>query len=456
MIQNENLCVSAEQLQLTKARIPGLFLKYAVPGVIGLLFIGIQTVIDGIFLSHFAGARALASVNLILPCYNFMIAIAIVIGIGCQAFIGIRLGQSEIKTANNALTSAFFFLAIFSSVVSILIFSSSRFLAGLLGADEILMEDAVRYIRALAPFLPALTLMFLGDYMLKVAGRPVFATCVMSGTVILNIILDFIFIGKLGWGVSGAGLATGIAFTAGAFCNVPVMFDRKQTLCIQRGHFKWRILGQMFYNGSSEGVSELSAGISIFMFNLILMKHFGADGVAAFTALGYVLFIGVTVFLGISDGVIPIISYNHGNQKPERVKATVFLGARTNLCIGILLFSILLVSGKWLMSLFFKSEETAVLDLAMQGAGIYAFAFLFNGLNILASGYFTAIGNAKISMIVSLSRGLIFITLGILILPRLFGIESIWYVIPIAEFCTFLISAGLFLRTTLHRPDPAK
>lgn len=446
MTEVKSICISEEQHELAVDRIPRLFFKYAVPGVIGLLFLGIQAVIDGIVLSHFAGARALASVSLVLPCYNLMVAMAIVIAIGCQALIGIRLGQSDIRSANNALTTAFVFLAVFSIGMSAAIYSMAGPLVGWLGADDVLRSDSVAYIRAISPFFPCLTLMFLGDYILKISGRPVYATCIMSGTVLVNILLDLLFVGLWGWGVAGAGVSTGIAFTLGAICNVPTMFNLKQAVCVRLGRFRWRLLGQMFYNGSSEGISELSAGISIFMFNWVMMTYVGPDGVAAFTVLGYILFIGVTVFLGISDGIIPIMSYNYGNNRQERVKSVLFLAARTNLIIGVSLFTLLLVGGKWVVALFFKSSETGVLDMAMQGASVYAVAFLFNGLNILASGFFTALGDAKWSVIVSLCRGLIFIALGVFCFPLWFGLKGIWLVIPVAELCTFLISLMLVYR----------
>lgn len=446
MMQKEDLCLRREQQELATAGVTRLFVKYAVPGVIGLLFLGIQAVIDGLVLSHFAGARALASVNLILPCYNLIIAAALVTGIGCQTLVGLRLGQSDVRGANEALTTAFVFLTVFSAAMSALMFGLARPIAGWMGADASLLEGSVSYIRTLVPFFPMLCLMFLGDYMLKIAGRPVRATMIMSVTVVLNIVLDLLFVGRWGWGISGAGLATGIAFTIGACCNVPLMFDRRQTVCIQRGRFRLRTLGQMLYNGSSEGISELSAGISVFMFNIVLMRTLGADGVAAFTALAYILFIGVTVFLGISDGVIPIVSYNYGSGQQERVRAVAGLAARTNLIIGGLLFGLLWIAGERIVALFFRGDEAQVLDIAVKGASLYAFAFLFNGLNILASGYFTAIGNARKSVIVSLCRGLIFISLGIFWLPRWLGGEGIWYVIPAAECCTLLVVLFLFSR----------
>lgn len=442
-MQSKEINVSREHAELTEGKIPRLFVKYAVPGVIGLLFLGIQAVIDGIVLSHFAGARALASVSLILPCYNFIIAAALVTGIGCQTLTGLSLGMADRQRANDALTTAFTFLAVFSAVGSGLIFGLARPIAVGLGADAELVEGSVDYIRTLVPFFPMLSLMFLGDYMMKIEGQPGRATRIMSATVVVNIALDLLFVGRWGWGITGAGLATGIAFTAGACCNVPPMFSRRRTVCVQRGRFRWRLLGQMVYNGSSEGISELSAGISVFMFNLVLMRYIGADGVAAFTALEYILFIGVTVFLGVADGMIPIVSYNYGNGRRGRVRAVVALAARTNLAVGLLLFATLWIGGEQVVKLFFREGETGVVEIAVKGAALYAFAFLFNGFNILVSGYFTAIGNAKWSVVVSLLRGLVFIALGIYCFPRWMGLQGIWYVIPAAELCTLLVA--LFL-----------
>lgn len=431
-----------EQLLLTGS-IPHLFLKYALPGVAGLLFLGLQSVVDGLMLGRFVGAHALASVNVVLPCYSLMTAVVIVIGVGCQTIIGISLGRSDRQEANNALTSLFYFLIGFSVLISGLFVIFAEPIVHLLGANEILQPGSIAYLRVLAPFFPVLAAMFFGDYILKAMGHPVYASSVMGATVLLNIGLDLVFVGLLGWEIKGAALSTGIAFTVGAMCNLPFLFNRKQVVCVQRGQYKNRLVWNAFYNGSSEGMSELAVAITVFLFNITMMKYLGENGVAAFTVLNYVLFISVTVFLGVSDGIIPIISYNYGAGKPDRIRAVVKLAAKTNLVIGTSLFLLLFFLGDRIISLFLKSGETDTLAIASYGVSIYSFAFLLNGLNILASSYFTAMGNAKVSIIISLLRGLVFVAIGILVYPSVFGINAIWYDIPIAEFCTFFVSAWL-------------
>lgn len=442
---SENMAVyrrEREKLLLT-GNIPHLFLKYALPGVAGLMFLGLQSVVDGLMLGRFVGAHALASVNVVLPCYSLMTALAIVIGVGCQTIIGISLGRSDRQEANDALTSLFYFLVGFSTLISLLFVVFAEPIVGLLGANEILQPGSVTYLRTLAPFFPVLSAMFFGDYMLKAMGHPIYASTVMGATVLLNASLDLLFVGVLGWEIQGAALSTGIAFMAGAICNVPFLFNRKQVICVQHGHYKKRLVWNAFYNGSSEGMSELAVAITVFLFNITMMRYLGESGVAAFTVLNYVLFISVTIFLGVSDGIIPIISYNYGADKPERIRSVVKLAARTNLIIGTSLFLLLFFFGEKIISLFLKNGETETLSIAAYGVSIYSFAFLVNGLNILASSYFTAIGNAKVSIIISMLRGLVFVAVGILVYPLIFGIDAIWYDIPIAEVCTLFVSAWL-------------
>lgn len=445
------MSISATELSLREGKIAPLFRKYAIPSVISLLFVGLQTIIDGVIVGNYAGSNALASISLILPCYSFMAAMAIVVGIGCQTLISIKLGEKKHQAANDAFKSAFIFISVFSVLVCFFAYFFTAEIAILLGADKILFKDAVSYLGILIPFFPLIALLFFSDYAIKSMGKPIYSMIVMSSSVILNILLDLLFIVVFDMGTMGAGLATGLALGTGAMLNLPIMFGSKNIVSLKLGRFNWKMVKQMIYNGSSEGVTEVSAGISTLLFNLALMHYVGANGVAAFTAINYVFFIGVIIFLGISDGVIPIVSYNFGANNWDRVRQVLKLAVKSNFTIGVIIFLLLLFFGKDIIALFFRKEEMEVLSIATKGASVYAFAFLINGLNILSASYFTAIGNAKISIIISLLRGLIFIGIGIYILPQLFGIEGIWFAVPIAEILT-LIASFYLVRKSLKHP----
>lgn len=447
MVQDKALYRQEREKLLLTGGIPQLFVRYAAPGVAGLLFLGLQSLVDGIVLGHFEGANALASINLILPCYSLITAFAIIMGVGCQTIISISLGKGDKTEANNALTSLFVFLIGFSLLISAIIFVFAKPIVFMLGSNDVLAGNAVGYIRTLVPFFPVLCAMFFGDYIIKAMGYPIYATSVMMGTVVLNAILCVFFVGKLGWGVQGAGLSTGIAFTVGALLNVPRLFSRFEVVSVLRGKYKHNLVWQAFYNGSSEGVSELSVAITVFLFNVTMMEYLGENGVAAFTAINYILFIGITFFLGVSDGIIPIIGYNFGADKQERIRAVLKMAMRTNMAIGLSLFFLLILFGDEIIGLFLNDRGSEAFRIASYGVSIYCFAFLMNGLNILASSYFTAIGNAKVSIIVSALRALVFMVIGILLLPHVFGIDAIWYVAPVAEACTLFVSFFLVRRS---------
>lgn len=437
--------ISQEEREFANGKIPKLYIKFAIPGVVGVLFTGLQTVVDGIILGNFAGTNALASVNIVIPAYTLITAISIMICIGSQTLVAMNLGKGDYKNANNALLTGFLTTLFFSVLISIILLVFRRQTIALMGANEELMHDSIRYLIGLAPFFPILTMMFFGDYSLKVIGRPVFATLIMSGTLITNILLDLLFIAVFGMGTFGAGLATGLAFTLGALISVPQFLGTKNIVSLKLGRFRPKMVGRMLYNGSSEGISELSAGISIFLFNRVMMSLFRADGVAAFSVINIMLYVGIIIFVGISDGIIPVVSYNFGSKRWDRIKEFIGFSARVNTFIGVTLFMIMFLLGQTIITVFFPDGSEAATEIAVGGTKIIAFAFLLNGLNILASSYFTAIGNAKISVIISMMRGLLFILLGLTVLPELFGINGVWYVIPAAELLTFIFSITLVL-----------
>ena len=434
--------VTKEEMLLAQGNIPFLFKKFAIPGIIGLLFIGLQPVVDGIILSHFIGTEALAGVNLFMPVYTFMSASAVVVGIGCQTIVSISLGSQNYQRAKNAFKTAFLFLVAYSLIIGWIVRSNSESLSLLLGANETLLPYTRDYISTFWIFFPFLTLLFLGDYILKATGKPNLAVFVLGSVLTLNVILDLLFIGLFDWGVKGAALATGIALGSGILIMLPGLLSTRYVVNPKEGRCSLKLLGEMTYNGSSEGLSELSAGITVFLFNWAMMNTWGEIGVAAFTTINYLLYVGVQLFVGLSDGIIPILSYNYGANNLRRMKETLFLGFKINASIGLLLFAVIFFGGEFLISLFFQNNSSGnvseILQLASTGASFCAFAFLVNGANIISSSFFTSMGCAGKSAIISLMRGLLLIVIGILLYPKWFGDYGIWMVIPIAEGITFI------------------
>ncbi len=431
---------SKEEQMLATGSVGKLFIQFGIPGVLGLLLIGFQPMVDGLFLINFVGPDALAGVNLFVPVYTFVSALAVVVGIGSQTIVSLSLGEKNYATANDSFRTAGVFLAVFLLALSAVCYAGAEPLSRFLGADADLQHYTVDYIRYLSPFLPVLALLFLGDYMLKATARPYLALSLLGLVLLLNIVLDYLLVAVMGAGVKGAALATGISLSVSLLLMAVLLLRKDNIVCFRKGKFRYKLLWNMLYNGSSEGLSELSAGITVFLFNNVMMDLFGKSGVAAFTSVNYLLYLGVQLYVGLSDGIIPILSYNYGAGNKERVRATIRLGRRTNLIIGLIFFALLFWGGTFLVGHFFGNTDAGDVEvikaIAVTGATYVAFAFFFNGQNILSSSLFTSMGDARTSVVISLMRGLLLVVIGIFILPLIFGNTGIWLVIPLAELVT--------------------
>lgn len=431
---------------LTEYPIGKVIRHYALPSVMGLLFYGLQNVIDGIIVGRFIGTDALAGMNLIMPLYSAIAVIAIMTGVGSQATIGIALGEKNIEKAKDATTTGAIFVFVCCIILAVPALFFAKEIAFALGADEQPATYSVGYMKGLLIFSPFIALMFYSDCMLKVSGHPRYAFVVMTSTILINTALNIFFIKVLALGTLGVGIATGAAFAVGATMGSFVLFNSKNTISMLSGRFNFKLLKELLYNGSSEGMNELAIGISLMIFNYTLMKYIGADGVAAFTVINYICFLGTTIFLGISDGVIPIISYNYGAGNGRRINKVLKLTAKINFTIGCFIFLVLILFSKSMIELFLGDSDSHIVEMAAWGAVIYSFSFLIEGLNILFSSYFTALAKARYSLIIALLRGLVFIVLGLQIFPIFLGITGIWITVPVAELLTFVVAILLFRR----------
>lgn len=427
-----------DQKILGTEKLSKLFIKFTIPSIIGMIFVGIQGIIDGLFVGNVLGGNALASVNLVQPYMQIIMAAALIISVGAQSIIGINLGKGESEKAQNIFRTASILLILISILVTILGVFFSEKIALILGANEVLLEGSSTYIQIISYFTAFIAIMFLFEMIVRVIGKPNISLVSMIISVVLNIILDYLLINKFNLGIKGAALATGISYTMAFLINIIPFVSKKTIINLYKGRFDKSVLFQMIYNGSSEGVSSISNAISMFLFNTALMKIAGENGIAAFSIINYIAQVGYMVLFGISDGIRPIISYNFGAQNENRVNKTLKISIIVNIIIGAIIFIVMATFSKQLIEIFLKDGKYVV-EIASTGAKIYGIAFLFNGTNILISSYFTAIDDPKNSIIVAMSRGIVFILIGIVILPYIFGINGIWITIVFADIMTILL-----------------
>ena len=428
---------------LGREKITTLFFKYSIPSIAGMLFLGVNTVVDGFFVGHYIGVNALASINIAMPFFSLMIAIGVVIGIGTQSVLGRRLGEGDRQAAKDAFATALLLMAAMSLLLAAFAVCLHEQIAGLLGASPQLLPLVSVYIGCAGTFLPFLGLMFVLDYALKVTGKPVYSMQVLIVAVIGHMLLNALFIAQMQWGMLGAALAIGLSYTA-AFVLAALPFaDKRSALRPFSGRWRSAFAKEIVANDSSEGLSEVGTGITTFLFNITLMRYAGELGVAAFTAVSYLAFVGNNILIGLSDGVGAIVSYNYGLGRVDRVKKAFRLAAASAVVIGAGIFAVLFFFAREIILLFLDEGNAAVLEFAVYGARLYAMAFVLSGLNIVASGYFTAVCRPKNAAAIAISKGILWVGVCLVALPAALGVRGIWLTVPVAEFLTVILSATL-------------
>ena len=423
--------------ELARGNIPKLFVKFVIPGMLALFMLSAQLFIDGLLIGNFIGANAMGSVNLVIPIYDALIACAVVICVGCQCIIGMKLGCDDLQTANDTLRTGLVFALVAIGIAGALVTIFAPELVRLMGANDVLQDDAVTFIRVLAPFFPFPVVMYLFDAVLKSVGRPIYATIGMSAMVLSNVVLDLLFILAFEWGIAGAAFATGLSYLIGLSVYLPALLRKNSPVNLLIGRFKMKLVGKLLTIGSAEGVTELSACVVTLMFNLTMMHYAGEKGIVAFTAINYLNYVMLASIIGMSEGLRSIISYN---------RKTLRLAMKVTAGFAVVMFSGFFFFGNEMISLFFSHGETDIIALAASGTAILAFSYLFNGFNILTAGVFTSIGQAKYSLLISLLRGCILLFVFLMFLPSFMGIKGIWLTVPLAEVFTFLIGGALYMK----------
>lgn len=426
--------MKTKTINLGEGSIPKIFFHYVIPSIIGMLAMTTAGIIDGIFVGRYVGSQGLAAINLVMPLVNLYAGIGIMIGTGGATLASIKRGNNQLAEANNLFTVTIIILVVISVFGTLITLGFTKPLVFLLGANEAVSGMMSNYLFILSIFFIFFIMAFTLDMFIRNDGKPVFSVVVLICGSIINIILDYVFLAKLGWGLKGAALATGISQAL----PVAILFGYivlKSGWKFQKPVFKLKSIKNIFYNGSSEMVNEISAGITAYIFNLVIMSRIGVDGVAAFTIAQYANMIAVALFFAIAEAIHAGVSFNTGAKKFDRVIKFRKIAMRASIVLSILMWGLLFFFGQDVVSVFAK-ENSELINLSNNILICINYAFIFMGINIIASMYFTAINCPKQSILIAISRSLIGLILGIAILPSILGNTGIWLSILFAETLT--------------------
>lgn len=420
--------------------------RFTLPSIVMMVFTSIYGVVDGYFISNYAGKTAFASVNLVMPFIMILGGMGFMIGTGGTALVSVVLGQKDHERANRYFSMMIYLTVIMGVILSVLGFTFMKSIAVLLGATEEMLADCVLYGRIVISFTTAFMLQNVFQSFLIAAEKPRFGLVVTVIAGATNMILDWLFVGVFGWGVAGAAAATGLSQCAGGL--VPLIYfllPNKSLLRLTRTKLELIPLLKACGNGSSELMSNISSSIVSMIYNFQLLKYIGENGVSAFGVLMYVQFIFVAIFIGYSIGCAPVVSYHYGAGNSPEVKNMLKKSMLLMGTLGVLLSALAFCLAEPLAKIFvgYDAELHALTSHAFR---LFSFSFLLAGFNIYCSSFFTALNNGAISAAVSFLRTLVFQTSAVLILPLILDVDGIWLSNAFAEIFAFAISM-IFLIT---------
>ena len=419
-------------------------LRFTLPSICMMVFTSIYGVVDGLFVSNFAGKTPFAAINLVMPFIMILGGMGFMIGTGGTALVSKLLGEGKKDEAHSTFSMMVLFTLLLGLVLSAVGFLTMRPVSYFLGATDAMIDDCVLYGRIVTGFTFAFMLQNVFQSFFIAAEKPRLGLIVTVAAGVTNMVLDALFIAVFDWGVAGAAIATGLSQCVGGVLPLIYFLRPNDSLLRMRPTaLRLRPILQACGNGSSELMSNISSSLVGMLYNFQLMRLIGADGVSAYGVLMYVQFIFVAIFIGYSIGSAPVVSFHFGAQNHGELKSLLRKSVLLMSSGGVLLT----VAARLLAALLahlFVGYDAVLFDLTTHAFRLFSWSFLLAGFNIFTSGFFTALNNGAISAAISFLRTLVFQTASVLILPLLLGVDGIWWAITVAEIFAFLISL-LFL-----------
>lgn len=418
-------------------------LKTVFPSIVMISFLSLYTIIDGAFVSKLVGTDALSAINIAFPYVNFLLGVSVMFASGGCAIIMKNVGEEKFEEAKQKFT----FLILTSILISIAIMIVAYIfidpIIRFLGATDELYTYCYQYMMCFIIFTIPTILKSIVEQFLVAINKSSIALCLTVIGGILNIVLDYIFIALLDFGIVGAGVATGLGYGVPAFIGILFFIDKKNMLHFTKIKKDLKFIRNACYNGSSEMVTQLSNGLMTFLFNITMLRLIGESGVAGITIILYVQFLVNAIFLGYSMGICPKISYFYGNEDKEAIKKINQISFTFIFIASIFAYISTTLASEFLV-LMFTSRDNEVFEITVNGLKIFSTGFLLSGFNIFISSMFTAFENGKISALLSFLKILIFQSIGIIILSKIFGINGVWSAVPVSQVLGLIMSISFY------------
>lgn len=421
-------------------------LRFVFPTIVMMITASVYSVVDGFFVANYVGKVPFAAINLVTPILFILGSVGYMAGAGGSAIVGITLGEGKQELAQKYFTLITLFTGAVGLGLGFLGMMMVKPLAAFMGAEGQVLADCTIYGRINLLVLPFFMLSNMFQSFLITAQKPKLGLYMSTFSGLLNLFLDAVFIVGLHWGLVGAAVATALSRSAGTLAEAWYFFrNRDSLLRFRRPVFEAGVLVRTCTNGSSEMVNTIASSVITILYNYQLMRYAGADGVAAYGVIIYAGYLFSSFYYGYAAGSSPVFSFHYGAGDTSELKSLFGKSLRIVGTSGLIMVALVRILGRPIAGIF-VGFDAGLLALTTHAFYIFSLSFLLGGFSSFASALFTALGNGKISALISFLKTFFFETASILLLPALFGIDGIWWAIVAAEAAALALAVWFLVR----------
>ncbi len=419
------------------------FFKYILPAVASQWVFALYTMVDGMFVARGVSETALAAVNIASPFVTGMFALSLTFAVGTSTIVALLFGQKKIQEAREVFSQNMAVLTILSFLITAGVLMGLTGFGRFLGATEVTMPYVKEYISTIAPFAVCFILSYSFEILISTDGYPALATIIVSLGVVLNCILDYLFVIVFHKGVSGAAFATGISQAVVILFYLKHFLGKKGSIKFCRHPFRPALVLRELRNGFPSGITELSAGIITFVFNQAIIRYLNEDAIVSYSIIAYVNAIVIMSMVGVAQGCQPLISYYYGKGEKEKCRRLLRYELCTVAAVSAFAVGSCYLLADKIVGIFISPELTGLRNYSAEVFRIFILSFLLAGYNVVAAGYFTAVEKSGTAVVISLGRGLVMLVASMVVLTALFGGKGIWWAAAFSEALCLVVSVWL-------------
>lgn len=436
------------QNELLTTNIAKLYRKYLIPTLLGVVSNTLYCLVDVYFIAKGSGNLGLAALNIAMPVFTIYSAIGLLFGVGSATIMSVAEGNKDYKTRNKAFTTGLFFMFALGLVYTIITNLFLEDFSYMLGSNQSLLPYVMSYLRPISLSTIPFIIMYATSLLLRSDHNPKLAMYALMIGNFSNILLDYIFVIVLDWGIFGAAFATALSPIITTSIAAFHFIKAKNTVHFVKDFLDFSLIKRIIKNGMGSGLMEISAGTVIIIFNAMILMISNESYLAAFSIITNIAYVLKGVLNGFAQAAQPIISINHGANNKERVKLAFKQSIKYSCIFSIFIYIVFLIAPK-AIAIPFASNDTQLLDISADGIRLYFTCTIFLSFNIMIMYYYQAIESGNLATILAILKGFVFIIIALLCLVPLFNINGVWLSVTLAEGLCSIVAYYLYKRKNM-------